>query len=326
MNPNHDDSRVAAALREAEARFLGLPNVRSIDYGIPRVDGVLQLDQRAIRIHVHRKLEQPALEAAVQSRLTAEFPSEINGIPVDVLELKPVHTEPGVAIAERALLAVPSDRADPLEGGVGVGPLATWKGGTLGAVVVDGQSGRYMVLSNHHVLWVRTFSGTAQPVIQPSRLDGAGTRDIIGRTERHALNQSLDAAVAELSNGRGISAHQKGIGNVRGLTRPRLGMRVRKAGYSSGVTEGVITGIDAVVPVRSSGIVRRFRNVSFIEPEQLWREVSRAGDSGALWLDQTNRAMGLHFAGTDAPEKAFALDLTSVLRALNVKLLVDSRQ
>jgi endonuclease G len=51
--------------------------------------------------------------------------------------------------------------------------------------------------------------------------------------------------------------------------------------------------------------------------------VSAAGDSGSLWLDEsTMRVIGLHFAGSNQPERALALDIQPVLDALNVDLLI----
>jgi endonuclease G len=52
-------------------------------------------------------------------------------------------------------------------------------------------------------------------------------------------------------------------------------------------------------------------------------EVSRPGDSGSWWLNTvTKEAIGLHFAGSDMPERALALNMPSVLDALNVEIRV----
>ena len=50
-------------------------------------------------------------------------------------------------------------------------------------------------------------------------------------------------------------------------------------------------------------------------------EVSRPGDSGSVWLAGDDReAVGLHFAGGDAPERGLAIDIATVLTALDVEL------
>ena len=50
-------------------------------------------------------------------------------------------------------------------------------------------------------------------------------------------------------------------------------------------------------------------------------EVSMPGDSGSWWLDaETREAIGLHFAGSDIPERALALNMQPVLDALGVEI------
>jgi endonuclease G len=67
---------------------------------------------------------------------------------------------------------------------------------------------------------------------------------------------------------------------------------------------------------------RIIRHIVTIEPRLDFAEVSAPGDSGAWWLDQaTGRAIGLHFAGSNFPERGLALDMPAVLDALNVDLL-----
>ncbi len=61
-----------------------------------------------------------------------------------------------------------------------------------------------------------------------------------------------------------------------------------------------------------------------IEPRFGFGQVSAPGDSGSLWIDpETKQGVGLHFAGSDFPERGLAIDLLSVLDALNVDLAID---
>jgi hypothetical protein len=51
-------------------------------------------------------------------------------------------------------------------------------------------------------------------------------------------------------------------------------------------------------------------------------QVSELGDSGSFWLNTvTRQAVGLHFAGANFPETALAMDMRTVLNALNVDLV-----
>ena len=47
-------------------------------------------------------------------------------------------------------------------------------------------------------------------------------------------------------------------------------------------------------------------------------EVSAAGDSGSLWIDDLNWLVGLHFAGS--PGRAVANPMLAVLDALNISI------
>jgi hypothetical protein len=82
-----------------------------------------------------------------------------------------------------------------------------------------------------------------------------------------------------------------GIGRVGRTRDAELGMRVRKSGRTSGVTEGRVTALDATVEVDYGGQTAVFR-------EQIVSDlVSKGGDSGSLVVDESARAVGLLFAG-----------------------------
>lgn len=73
--------------------------------------------------------------------------------------------------------------------------------------------------------------------------------------------------------------------------------------------------------MRYFGVTRLIHNVTRVDLRR-GLEVSAGGDSGSLWLEEnTNNAIGLHFAGSNVPEYALAIDLQSILDALNVDLV-----
>jgi endonuclease G len=134
------------------------------------------------------------------------------------------------------------------------------------------------------------------------------------------MSRDLDAAVATLGGERRLVNDQLEIGRIRGLARAALGMGVAKSGRSSGVTSGKVTGVEGVTQIDYAGVQRLIRQVISIDPEA-GGEVSRPGDSGAIWLEHPEcNGVGLHFAGGDNPERALALDLGAVLGALDVDL------
>jgi hypothetical protein len=107
-----------------------------------------------------------------------------------------------------------------------------------------------------------------------------------------------------------------GIGVVRNFKAPQLGMQVRKSGRTTGLTEGVITLINATVDVgygtKTQPLTARFTGQVICEP------ISKGGDSGALMVDAGNNAVGLLFAGSLLA--TIFTPIETVFNALNVEL------
>jgi endonuclease G len=99
-------------------------------------------------------------------------------------------------------------------------------------------------------------------------------------------------------------------------------MQVIKSGRTSGITSGRVTAIQGVAKIRYGYVERIIRHVVTIEPHLNFEDISAAGDSGAWWLDPlTGRAIGLHFAGSNFPERGLALNMPAVLDALDVDIV-----
>ena len=126
----------------------------------------------------------------------------------------------------------------------------------------------------------------------------------------------LDCALARPIDTSMFSDQILGIGVVRASRTPQLGMRVRKSGRTTGVTESVITLINAMVDINYTvgGQARtgRFTGQIICEP------MSQGGDSGSLIVDTENYAVGLLFAGS--PLATIFTPMETVLDALNIML------
>jgi len=323
-------ARVRLALREAVRNHLFDPNVRMIDFGHPRHGGVLDTDETAIRVHVRRKLSGAGLENAVRAGDTAPIPDTIAGIKTDVLVGRyrthyvfpaPARSGGAATVGGAWTRASRSARANPLRGGISISDAADYTYGTLGGLVFDRSTGAPMILSNWHVLVGSWSVQPGLPIYQPGRLDGGLFSDTVARYTRDAMPVNLDAAVAAVGSARPLINDQFDLGPVRGLATAQLGMSVIKSGRASGITNGRVTAIEGTVRMPYAGVERIIRNCVTIDPTVDGAQVSTGGDSGSLWLDAaTRRAVGLHFAGSDVPERALALDLPSVLDALQVRL------
>jgi len=213
--------------------------------------------------------------------------------------------------------------ADPLRGGISISDEYHNAAGTLGGMVIDRLTGETMLLSNWHVLVADWGARTGQRIYQPGRLDGGVAVDTIATLTRDAMAANLDAAVATLNGDRRLINDQLDLGPVTGVGRAELGMELVKSGRSSGVTHGIVTAVEGTAKLRYGLLERIIRNVVTIEPRG-FGEVSAPGDSGSWWLDPaTMRAIGLHFAGSDFPERGLAIDMPTVLDVLNVDIATD---
>jgi endonuclease G len=313
------------ALRTATGHHLYDPNVTLIDFGRPRHGGRLARDELAIRVHVRRKLAGLALESALMRGTTAaSIPRAIEGFQTDVIEAayRP-HLWPWSLAWKPTQTSARTARADPLHGGISISDEYHNAYATLGGLVADRASGAEMILSNWHVLVASWRARAGQRIVQPGRLDGGSTADAVAALTRDAMAANLDAAVATLTGRRELINDQLQLGPVRGVSSAELDIRTVKSGRRTAVTYGTVVGVEGEAKLTYSGVQRVIRRVVTIEPVIAGNEISAGGDSGSWWLATASRqVIGLHFAGSNAPETALAMDMPAVLHALNVAVIV----
>ena len=316
-------SQARLALPRAVGGFLFQRNIDLIDIGFKVEEGRLT-NRLAIRVHVHEKRSGVALEAAVAAGDTREVPEEIGGVETDVVE--------GVYWGQQwpwwgggtwGPVNPRARRADPMAGGISISSerLATY--GTLGGLVRDRATGQEMLLSASHVLVGTWGARPGDRIYQPGRGDGGTSADTIAILTRDAMAENLDAAVATLTDDRELVNRQLDLGSVDGVRHANLGMRVVKSGRKTKITFGQVSGIDGVQKLSYRGVNRMIRSVISIDPQHPAGEVSAGGDSGSWWLDsETGQVVGLHFAGSNYPERALAIDMPTVLAALDIDIVL----
>jgi endonuclease G len=326
-------ARARIALDQAVRAHLFDPNVRMVDFGLPHRGRRLCEDEVAIRVHVRRKLAEASLARAEAAGQTARVPPSIGGFATDVLvgRYRPHFVYPPPARSTSSwrrgavLPATRASRAEPMRGGISISDAGQYTYGTLGALVFDRATGTPMILSNWHVLVGNWWARAGQAIYQPGRLDGGSYTDTVARTVRDAMPANLDAAVAALTGVRDLVNDQMDLGPVRGLADAAVGMRVVKSGRASGITSGRVTAIEGTARLWYAGVERMIRRCVTIEPDVAGAQVSTGGDSGSLWLDADSlRAVALHFAGSDTPERALGIDLTPILDVLQVRLATSA--
>jgi endonuclease G len=316
-------ARARLAMREAVRGWIYDPNVMLIDFGWPEKGGKLIEDEPYVRIHVIEKFTLgPELETAIKVGKThSEIPDKIAGFPVDRPQGDYALHQPFWGWWSRP--ATPRARRNvPMQGGISISNAYRYSYGTLGGPVKDRETGARMILSNWHVLAGSWWSRPGWPIYQPGWGDGGSRADIVATLTRHAMSSNLDAAVARLTGDRQLINQQFDLGRVSGVGRAQLGMEVVKSGRQTAITRGRVTAVAGTVKINYNGVNRLIRNVVAIEP-RLGSQVSDKGDSGSFWLQEPAMyAVGLHFAGSDHPELALALDMQPVLDALNINLVI----
>ncbi len=106
----------------------------------------------------------------------------------------------------------------------------------------------------------------------------------------------VDAALAGPNDTSALTTDILGIGRVAGPQKATLGISVRKSGRTTGVTQGRVTILRAYIQVNYGSLgMLTFDDQIIIEPGAF----SRGGDSGSLIVDDSNRAIGLLFAGSE---------------------------
>ncbi|MFP5282815.1 MAG: hypothetical protein ACLGIF_05125, partial [Actinomycetes bacterium] len=284
-----EQDRLLAVLARHAEQLRSLKGVHAVDVGYEFADGK-PTNRLAVRVHVHAKRPEAELES------DQVIPSELEGIPVDVLQTNPAPQ-------------VRRTRDDPIVGGSATTnstALANFVG-TLGAVVHDRATGARMALSNHHV-YVGEAGRVGDSISQPSSL-AAG--DQIGTLTR--FDEALDCAVATLNDRRAASTDILGFpGGIRMLREPVIGTEVTKSGRTTEMTSGVIDGVSET----------EFTIIPDPNRPAAGGEISSGGDSGSVWFEtgRSEVGYGLHFAGETDPdptaERAWAKRLTRVAAAL----------
>lgn len=194
----------------------------------------------------------------------------------------------------------------PLRMGCSVGHYQI-TAGTLGAFVLDRSSRAVQILSNNHVLANENRSQAGDDILQPGNFDhGRDPRDAIAHLARFipidfVRPNNVDAAVANVSQTSTFDAHYlDSLGNlVGGREDPISGtIDVYKIGRTTGLTQGVVTAIELDnVTVSYNDGSARFD--SQIEVEGVANgPFAAGGDSGALVVDNSQKAIGIVFGGT----------------------------
>jgi hypothetical protein len=179
----------------------------------------------------------------------------------------------------------------PIRPGVFIHSLAAQGGGgTVGLIATSDGNDRWLV-SCYHVLvrFDMTPGQDDESIFQPS----SGSGPEVAKTRMTHAFSDLDIAAARCVAGIKAVNEILGIGPISGPIPPVQGMKVRKSGASTGITDGEIVAVngDHVQVGLRAGFANDY-------------ELSDEGDSGAVWVEEQSKApvaMLLGLAGVGNP-------------------------
>lgn len=303
----------ALAARGRHSSTIGL-NIVGVGVG-EKVSSGKRTSALAIKVLVAKKFPR----SQVGSRDL--IPATIEGLPTDV-----------VAVGyPRKLTLANRLRFRPLQAGISVSPAPAATSpyvlaGTLGILARGRTSSRRYLISNNHVIANENAVSPGESVIQPASMDGGDSGDRIGRVS-HVVElkfgnrrnwMDVAAAVIDENLKPGPRPPTVGIGPVHGTANVRLNSLVRKAGRTTGLTEGIVRTVKLdVLNIEYDGGMVRMEDVFAVEGVE--GAFSRSGDSGSGVVNDKGAVVGLLFAGTDT--QTFVIPIQRVLRRLKMKVL-----
>lgn len=314
--------RVDQIRRRYTAQLMYLPNVVGVGKGMKAVRGEESTDQ-AVVVLVSKKLPEAQLSRYER------VPRTLGQVPTDVIEVGEIRLLgvnrksyqrpacPGMSIGHQKVTAgtfgaVVRDRRS--------GMLMILSNNHVLANATDGRDGRSSLgdailqpgsydggtkeqtiayLERFVPLWkeyARTDCRAARVVEQ------MGNRALqifrpnyrINLEKRLGGENAVDAALARPVSPEAISPEIVDVGRVKGLAEVKAGMRVKKSGRTTGLSQATVKVVQATLKVS----VAENDNAVFTD-QFVTTTMSQGGDSGSLVLDTQNNAVGLLFAGSD---------------------------
>jgi hypothetical protein len=104
----------------------------------------------------------------------------------------------------------------------------------------------------------------------------------------------VDAAIARPLNDQDVKNEILEIGALNGVAQGGLGTAIKKSGRTTALTTGEIQQVDVTVNVQYGE-----GRIAFFTDQLLAGAMSQGGDSGSAILDNSNKLVGLLFAGSD---------------------------
>lgn len=332
--------RIFRTLKKSRSMIMNKKNVIGVGVGYKQV-GMERTNKPALIVFVEKKVDTGELH------LDHLVPGKVDGVVTDVIEIGKVR-----------LLDARTSRARPARPGMSIGHFGITAGtfGAVVRDVKTGE--RLILSNNHILANGtngrdgRAAAGDA--IYQPGVYDGGKETDRIATllrfaplmstvgesqcpvaagvagcgnalihlvrpnydlklVKRYRNSNIIDAALARPDSPDLIAEDILEIGRVEGVAKTDVGGKVQKSGRSSGLSRGEVTALGVSLQVQLND-----SEYGMFSDQVVCDMKSQGGDSGSLVLDESRRAVGLLFAGSE--KYTIFNQLENVLTKLEVKL------
>ena len=201
--------------------------------------------------------------------------------------------------------------------------------GTLGCIAYTLHDGRPVLLSTWHVLFGNDAREESAVWLLDEFGDGHRFSGIgktlygkIGTLQFAGEDYYVDCAVASCTQVTPVLANQTRTALttvVAGYEAARLGSVVTKTGAATGVTRGTVVDVRYSDSTFVKGSAYSKPRQMLVRPLEGHDVFSAEGDSGALIVDASNKAVGLLW-GTNVRGEGVACPIAPVLYAMNITL------
>ena len=296
--------------------LLSFQNVIGIGCGHKHVNNINTLEP-CIHVLVENKVNYRTL---TKNNI---IPKTYMGIKTDVIQVGKINLEISNEFTKKLR---------HLEGGGNIGPAGINSYGTICCIakknmkINDEDIVIYYILSNNHVLADYNRYPIGSAFLQPSaRFNGKYPNDAIAGLETfieikfiEANNKYInyvDCAIARIANPQIISNKILGIGAIKGISKPKVDMNIRKSGVTTGLTSGYITSLGISIKVD----VTSLKKEAFFKDQLLIQVETKPGDSGSAIINKNNEIVGMHM-GSGGDGYSLSNDINLVLEKLNVEV------
>ncbi|MPQ43611.1 hypothetical protein [Clostridium tarantellae] len=297
--------------------FLSKKNVFAIGLGQKFIKNI-NTHELCLKIFVEKKEPSNVL---LEKDL---IPKNFLGIKLDVMELGEINyffNSYDNDTANNNLAFSPEflSRIRPIQSGCSISQYKKKTWGTLGAIVFGNKYNTPYILSNYHVMGGSDKQTSVAPILQPAAVfDGVNNFNIIATVTRSIplepissnLANFVDCAIAKILPYVKYTKNIFNIGEILGTSIPKLNNKIKKVGARTGYTEGKILAINVISNSTING------NKYYYKDQILVSRMSDSGDSGSVYVNSYNKAIGLGFGG--AKNGTFLNPIDLVLNVLKV--------